>query len=153
MQILSISIFHTLVTKSYSQQARFVQDLSKRTGINSLWLLTQGMLDALINHGLPLPHVELVLQVATPWAFAFRVPRNVSEIWTLDNLPCNFDSLRCEHSDPSHRPHVIHLGYRCCYERLHEFISTILHDAQPDVCVFSHVWLKHQFSDFCDIVS
>ena len=98
-----------------------MQDLSKRTGINSLWPLTQGMLDALTNHGLPFPHVELVLQVATPWAFAFRVPCNVLEIWTLDKFTCNFVSLRCEHSDPSHRPFVIQLGYRCCHERLHEF--------------------------------
>ena len=107
---LSISIFHILVAKSYSQQAGYVLALSKRTGINSPWPLTQGVLDTLVNHGLPYPHAELVLQDATPWAFAFRVPCNVLEIWTLDNFTCNFDSLRCEHSSPSHRPHVIHFN-------------------------------------------
>ena len=119
--MLSMFIFHTLDTKSYFHQACFVQVLPKRTGCNSLWPLTQGVINTLVYHGSPFPHAELVLQVATPWAFAFRVPCNVSEIWTLDNLPCNFDSLRCEHSDPSHRPFVIHLGYRCCHERLHEY--------------------------------
>ena len=72
--MLSISIFHILVAKSYSQQAGYVLALSKRTGINSPWPLTQGVLDTLVNHGLPYPHAELVLQDATPWAFAFRVP-------------------------------------------------------------------------------
>ena len=103
---LSISIFHILVAKSYSQQAGYVLVLSKRTGINSPWPLTPGVLDTLVITDC-LIHTRSSYYRLRPHGPSLSVCHdNVLEIWTLDIFTCNFDSLRCEHSSPSHRPHV-----------------------------------------------